>query len=168
MDDTIQSNSKGQLPITCLLATSIVFWEQCKMASAAGTFVVIADKNGEGSYMKSMNPLVKTYFDGFAPEVQERLHQIRNLVFSLVPDAEEDIKYGIPTFIYHGNLMHYAAFKHHIGFYPVPSGMEAFKEELKSYKQGKGSVQFPLTQPLPLELIERIARFRIAESLYKA
>ncbi|MGD9939294.1 MAG: iron chaperone [Clostridia bacterium] len=115
-----------------------------------------------------MNPLVKTYFDGFDPHVQERLHQIRSLVFSLVPDAEEDIKYGIPTFIYYGNLVHYAAFRHHIGFYPVPSAMEAFKEELKPYKQGKGSVQFPLTHPLPMDLIERIVRFRIAESLAKA
>ncbi len=114
-----------------------------------------------------MNPLVKAYFEGFDPEIQERLHQIRNLVLALVPDADEDIKYGIPTFIYHGNLVHYAAFKRHIGFYPVPSGMEAFKEELKAYKQGKGSLQFPLTQPLPLDLIDRIVRFRIAESLTK-
>jgi len=114
--------------------------------------------------MKTMNPLVKAYFDGFDPEIQELLHQIRSLVYQLVPDADEDIKYGIPTFVYHGNLVHYAAFKSHIGFYPVPSGMEAFKEELKVYKQGKGSVRFPLTHPLPLDLIARIVRFRIDES----
>ena len=118
--------------------------------------------------MKTMNPLVKAYFDGFGLEVQERLHQIRNLVIQMLPEVEEDIRYGIPTFIYHGNLVHYAAFKNHIGFYPVPSGMEAFKDELKVYKQGKGSVQFPLSQPLPLDLIKKIVQFRIDESHAKS
>jgi uncharacterized protein YdhG (YjbR/CyaY superfamily) len=115
--------------------------------------------------MKTMNPRVKAYFDGLDPGIQARLHQIRTLVLELAPDVAEDLKYGIPTFILHGNLVHYAAFKKHIGFYPVPSGMEAFKEELKVYKQGKGSVQFPLDQPLPLDLIRRMVAFRVAENL---
>jgi uncharacterized protein YdhG (YjbR/CyaY superfamily) len=114
--------------------------------------------------MLILKPQLQAYFDGFDVAIQARLHQIRTLVLELAPDAHEDLKYGIPTFILHGNLVHYAAFRKHIGFYPVPSGMEAFKEELKSYKQGKGSVQFPLDQPLPLDLIKRIVEFRIAEN----
>ena len=72
------------------------------------------------------------------------------------PDAEETIKYQMPTFMLKGNLVHFAAFKKHIGFYPVPTGIEAFKDELSAYKQGKGSVQFPLDQPMPYDLIRRI------------
>jgi uncharacterized protein YdhG (YjbR/CyaY superfamily) len=74
----------------------------------------------------------------------------------------------MPTFILNGNLVHFAAFKNHIGFYPVPSGIEAFKKELSIYKQGKGSVQFPFDQPMPLELIVKIVKFRVAENLRKA
>ncbi len=70
----------------------------------------------------------------------------------------------MPTFKLHGNLVHFGAFKSHIGFYPVPSGMEAFKDELAAYKQGKGSVQFPLNKPMPLDLIRRMVEFRVQES----
>jgi uncharacterized protein YdhG (YjbR/CyaY superfamily) len=89
-------------------------------------------------------------------------------VLELAPDAEEGIRYGIPTFMLHGNLVHYAAFKKHIGFYPVPSGVEAFKDELEPYKQGKGSIQFPHDLPLPLDLMRRMVGFRIEENVAKA
>ena len=113
--------------------------------------------------MKAMDEQVEKYFKGFEGVALERLHAIRNLVFELIPDAGETIKYGIPTILYHGNLVHFAAFKTHIGLYPTPSGMTAFLEELAAYKQGKGSVQFPLNEPLPIELIQKIILFRIAE-----
>jgi uncharacterized protein YdhG (YjbR/CyaY superfamily) len=118
--------------------------------------------------MKDMESSVQSYFNGFDGIVLERLHKIRDLVFELLPEAEETIKYGIPTFIYYGNLIHYAGFKHHIGFYPIPSGIEAFKEELSSYKQGKGSVQFPLNEELPIELIKKIVLFRIEKNRNKS
>lgn len=113
--------------------------------------------------MKAMDEQVEKYFKGFEGVALERLHAIRNLVFELIPDANETIKYGIPTILYHGNLVHFAAFKTHIGLYPTPSGMTAFSEELAAYKQGKGSVQFPLNEPLPIELIKKMILFRIAE-----
>ncbi len=114
--------------------------------------------------MKEMNAQVLTYFNGFSGIALERLHIIRNLVFELLPEAEETIKYGIPTFLYHGNLVHYGAYKNHIGFYPIPSGITAFKDDLSRYKQGKGSIQFPLDEALPLELIRKIVLFRIEEN----
>ncbi len=117
--------------------------------------------------MKPRNE-VDVYINGFDEEIRKRLTMIRELGFALVPDAKECIKYGIPTVLHHGNLFHYAGFKNHIGLYPLPSGMEAFREELKSYKQGKGSVQFPHSAPLPLDLIRRIIEFRIADNDKKA
>lgn len=84
------------------------------------------------------------------------------------PDAEEAIKYQIPTFTLQGNLVHFAAFKKHIGFYPAPTGIEKFKAELSVYESAKGSVQFPLDQPIPLDLISRIVRFRVEENLGRA
>lgn len=101
-------------------------------------------------------------------EVQEVLQTLRRVIQEEAPEAEEAIRYQIPTFILHGNLVHFAAFKNHIGFYPVPSGVAAFQQELAAYKQGKGSVQFPLDQPMPYDLIRRIVRFRMAENLEKA
>jgi len=91
---------------------------------------------------------------------------MRQLIHATAPDATETISYAIPTFDLNGkHLVHFAGFQHHIGFYPIPSGMQAFKEELSSYKQGKGSVQFPLDQPLPRDLIRRIVEFRAAENM---
>ena len=86
----------------------------------------------------------------------------------VAPDAEETIKYQMPTFTLKGNLVHFAAFKKHIGFYPVPSGIEEFKDELSVYEGGKGSVRFPLDQPIPFGLISRIVAFRVKENLEKA
>lgn len=114
--------------------------------------------------MKPINEQVEKYFSSFDGVALERLHTIRNLIFELIPEASEAIKYGIPTILYHGNLVHYAAFKNHIGLYPTPSGMDAFSEEMAAYKQGKGSVQFPLKEPLPIDLIKKIVMFRIQET----
>jgi uncharacterized protein YdhG (YjbR/CyaY superfamily) len=111
---------------------------------------------------------VDEYIAGFPREVQEILQQIRTTIKQVAPDAEEAIKYGIPTFVLNGNLVHFAAFKHHVGFYPTPSGIEAFKDELSRYQSAKGSVQFPIDEPMPLRLIEEIVRFRVKEASAKA
>lgn len=109
-----------------------------------------------------------SYIADFPAEVQELLIQVQETVRKAAPDAGETISYGMPTFTLHGNLVHFAAFKNHIGFYPVPSGIEAFKEELSKFKGAKGSVQFPLDKPMPLDLITRIVKFRVVENLKKA
>ncbi|MEY3172293.1 MAG: hypothetical protein RLZZ436_206 [Planctomycetota bacterium] len=99
----------------------------------------------------------------FPTSTQKLLNQIRITVTRAVPQAEEVIRYGIPTLRLRQNLLHYAAFENHIGLYPTPSAMRHFADELKGYVQGKGSVQFPLDQPLPLKLIGEITKFRAAE-----
>ncbi len=100
--------------------------------------------------------------------MQERLQRLRQLIRETVPEAVEAISYQMPTFKLGGkNLIHFAAFKNHIGVYPTPSGVEAFKEELSPYKNAKGSVQFPLNQPLPFNLIKRIVEYRVNEEREK-
>ncbi len=84
------------------------------------------------------------------------------------PDAEETINYQIPTFTLKGNLVHFAAFKEHIGFYPTPTGIDKFKKELSVYEGAKGSVKFPLDQPIPFDLIDKIVKFRVKENLARA
>ena len=112
---------------------------------------------------------IDDYIAGFPGEVQDLLQQIRAAIQKVVPGAQEDIKYAIPTFVLNGkNLVHFAAFKHHIGFYPTPTGIESFKKELSKYKQGKGSVQFPLDQPMPLKLITEIVKFNVARNVEAA
>jgi uncharacterized protein YdhG (YjbR/CyaY superfamily) len=111
---------------------------------------------------------IDEYIAGFPEGVQAILEKIRSTIKDVAPGADEAIKYRMPTFVLNGNLVHFAAFKNHIGFYPVPTGIEAFKEELSFYKQGKGSVQFPLDQPIPYDLISRIVKFRVEENLEKA
>lgn len=118
--------------------------------------------------MNAVFNTIDEYILSFPPEIQNRLTEVRKTIQEAAPEATEAIKYAIPTFVLNGNLVHFAAFKNHIGFYPVPSGLSAFQEELSLYKQGKGSVQFPLNQPLPLELITRIVQFRVAENAEKA
>jgi len=118
-----------------------------------------------------MNTLINSideYIGTFPQEIQTLLEQVRATIRQAAPEAEEAIKYAMPTFVLNGNLVHFAAFKNHIGFYPVPSGIEAFKKELSVYKGAKGSVQFPLDQPMPLELISKIVKFRMNENLLKA
>jgi uncharacterized protein YdhG (YjbR/CyaY superfamily) len=111
---------------------------------------------------------IDEYIAAFPPEVQEILQQVRATIRKAAPAAQEAISYAIPTFKLEGNLVHFAAFKNHIGFYATPSGGEAFQDELAAYEQGKGSVQFPLNKPMPLELIERIVRFRVRENFERA
>ena len=109
-----------------------------------------------------MDP-IDEYIAGFPPATQEILRAIRTTIREAAPDAEEKISYRMPTFTLNGNLVHFAGFAHHIGFYPTPSGMAHFKEELAGYKQGRGSVQFPLDEPIPHDLIARIVEFRVLE-----
>ena len=114
-----------------------------------------------------MNSVIE-YISQFPPEVQERLNQIRKTIFEKAPQSEEGIAYGMPAYKLKGKpLVYFAAYPNHIGFYATPTGHEAFREELKYFKQGKGSVQFPLDQPLPIELIGRIVAFRVQERLDK-
>lgn len=108
------------------------------------------------------------YIAAFPPETQAHLRQMREIVHEAAPEATEAISYRMPTFDLAGrHLVHFAGFAHHVGLYPIPTAIEAFKAELAPYKQGKGSVQFPLDQPLPVDLIRRIVEFRVAETLRK-
>ena len=111
---------------------------------------------------------IDEYIAAFPQEIQIILQEIRAVIKESAPKAEEKISYQMPTFFLNGNLVHFAAFKKHIGFYPTPSGIDAFQKELSIYKGAKGSVQFPLDEPMPLKLISRIVKFRTAENLKKA
>ena len=107
---------------------------------------------------------IDEYISGFPEDIRKILEQVRVTIKKAAPEAEEAIRYDIPTFILHGNLVHFAAFKNHIGFYATPSGNEAFAKELSTYKGGKGSVQLPLDKPMPLDLIRRIVEYRVGEN----
>ncbi len=111
---------------------------------------------------------IDEYIAAFPKDVQVVLEKIRHTVHEAAPEAEEAISYQMPAFKLKGNLVYFAAFKKHIGFYPIPSGIEKFKAELSVYEQGKGSVQFPLDKPIPYNLISRIVKFRVEENLKKA
>jgi uncharacterized protein YdhG (YjbR/CyaY superfamily) len=111
---------------------------------------------------------IDEYISAFPPDKQALLEALRATIQAAAPDAVERISYQMPTFALHGNLVHFAAMKNHIGFYPTASGIEAFKEELSKYEGTKGAVRFPLDQPLPLELVSKIVRFRAAENRARA
>lgn len=111
---------------------------------------------------------IDEYILQFPAEVQEILKTVRKVIKESAPDATEKISYQMPTFFLHGNLVHFAAYKNHIGFYPTSSGINAFKHKLSEYKGGKGSVQFPIEKPLPYELISEIVKFRVIENIKKA
>lgn len=111
---------------------------------------------------------IDEYIAAFPDDMQQILQQIRQTIRKAAPDAQEAISYQMPTFKLHGNLVHFAAYKKHVGFYPAPSGIEAFKDELAPYASSKGAVQFPLDQPIPYDLIGRIVIFRVAENLARA
>ena len=111
---------------------------------------------------------IDEYIAACPEDVQEILEKIRATIQAAAPAAKETISYQMPTFTLNGNLVHFAAFKSHIGFYPIPTGIEKFKQELSAYKTGKGSVQFPLDQPMPYDLIRKIVEFRVEENLIKA
>jgi uncharacterized protein YdhG (YjbR/CyaY superfamily) len=105
------------------------------------------------------------YIATFPKNVQRILEELRKAIRDSAPRAEEAISYQMPTFKLNGNLVHFAAFKNHIGFYPTPSGIEAFKEELSDYEVSKGTVRFPLNRPIPFDLVRRIVRYRVKENL---
>jgi uncharacterized protein YdhG (YjbR/CyaY superfamily) len=111
---------------------------------------------------------IDEYIAGFPQDVQAILEKIRATIREAAPGAEEAIKYQIPTFTLKGNLVHFGAFKKHIGFYPTPTGTEEFENELSVYEGAKGSVRFPLDKPIPYDLIVQIVRFRVKENLEKA
>lgn len=107
---------------------------------------------------------IDAYIDDYPKPMKGLLKKIRQVVQVAAPKAEETIKYGIPTFVLDGkNLVHFGGFKNHVGFYPTPSAMAEFKKDLSKYESGKGSAQFPLSKPLPLNLIKKIVKYRIQE-----
>jgi uncharacterized protein YdhG (YjbR/CyaY superfamily) len=111
---------------------------------------------------------IDEYIATFPESIQKILQELRATIKAAAPEATEKISYQMPTFYLKGNLVHFAAFKKHIGFYPAPRGIEAFKDELSEYEGSKGTVRFPIDKPLPLELISRIVKFRVAENLENA
>ena len=111
---------------------------------------------------------IEEYIARFPEDIQEILEKLRMTIREAAPEAEERISYQMPTFALKGNLVHFAAHKSHIGFYPTPSGIEEFEKELSPYVGGKGSVRFPLDQPIPYDLISKIVRFRVKENLQRA
>lgn len=110
---------------------------------------------------------IDEYIAGFPNDIQTILQKIRKIVKKAAPEATEKISYQMPTFYLNGNLVHFAAFKHHIGFYPTPSGTTKFRKEIANYKAAKGSIQFPLDEPIPYELITKIVEFRVKENSAK-
>jgi uncharacterized protein YdhG (YjbR/CyaY superfamily) len=108
---------------------------------------------------------VDEYINNFPEDVQKLLQKIRQTIQKAAPQATEAIAYGIPTFKLNGNLVHFGGYKEHIGFYPAPVGIEAFKKELASYQSGKGTVKFPVDKPLPLELVTKIVKLRVKQNL---
>jgi uncharacterized protein YdhG (YjbR/CyaY superfamily) len=111
---------------------------------------------------------IDEYITGFPPQVREVLEKIRKTIRKAAPGAEEKISYQIPTFSLKGNLVHFAAFKEHFGFYPTSTGIKKFKSELSVYEGAKGSVRFPMDKPVPFALIGRIVKFRVKENLARA
>jgi uncharacterized protein YdhG (YjbR/CyaY superfamily) len=114
--------------------------------------------------MRSTAKNIDEYIAEFPPETQSVLQEVRALIKELVPNAVETMSYAIPTFdLNKKHLIHFAGYARHIGFYPTPSGIRAFQDEIKSYKASTGAVQFPLDQPLPRDLIKRMVEFRVEE-----
>jgi uncharacterized protein YdhG (YjbR/CyaY superfamily) len=125
---------------------------------------------GKGDTMKDSSASIATineYIAEFPEDVQKKLQEMRATIKAAAPAAQEKISYQMPTFYLNGNLVHFAAYSSHIGFYPAPSGIEAFKHELAGYKNSKGAVQFPINEPLPLDLVTKIVKFRVEENLKK-
>ena len=111
---------------------------------------------------------IDEFIAGFPEDIQKTLQVLRKTIKAAAPEAQEKISYQMPTFYLNGNLVHFAAHTSHIGFYPAPSGIEAFKRELAGYKNSKGAVQFPINEALPLDLVRKIVEFRVEENLKKA
>jgi uncharacterized protein YdhG (YjbR/CyaY superfamily) len=119
----------------------------------------------EGKPAGSTN--IDEYISKFDPDVQAKLLKMREVIKMAAPDAEEKISYQMPTFYLAGNLVHFAAMKKHIGFYPTPSAIKAFENRLTDYKCSKGAIQFPFDQPIPYELVEEMVKYRVVENLAK-
>lgn len=120
--------------------------------------------------MATLKPPLRTideYIASFPKNIQDILKKLRKTITESAPMVEETINYGIPTFKLNGNLVHFAAFKNHIGFYPTPSAILVFKKELSPYTQSKGSIQFPIDKPIPLDIIKKIVQYRVKENLTK-
>ena len=117
--------------------------------------------------MRSSFKTINEYINSFPIEVQKLLQAIRQTIKETVPEASERISYQMPAFYLNGNLVYFAAFKNHIGFYPFPSGVAAFKREASGYKTSKGAIQFQLDKPIPYELVKKIVKFRVKENLAK-
>lgn len=111
---------------------------------------------------------IDQYIAEFPKEIQKILSEVRTIIQKAAPEATEKMSYAMPTFYLDGNLVHFAAYKHNIGFYPAPSGLKAFEEEISQYKNSKGAVQFPIDQKMPLALISKIVKFRVEENKLKA
>jgi uncharacterized protein YdhG (YjbR/CyaY superfamily) len=116
---------------------------------------------------KTMHPEVEQYFNNLPSATRKLLDKVRETILKSAPGAEEKMSYGIPTVTLNGNLVHYAAFKNHIGFYPGPKGIEMFQEKISEYKSSKGSIQFPISAPIPYLLIKEIVEFRVKENTAK-
>jgi uncharacterized protein YdhG (YjbR/CyaY superfamily) len=117
--------------------------------------------------LKKRFETIDEYIATFTPNVQGILEELRRAIQDSAPDAKEAISYQIPTFKLNGNLVHFAAFKNHIGFYPTSSGISKFKRELSHYSVSKGTVRFPINEPIPLDLIRKIVKYRVKENLSK-
>jgi len=117
---------------------------------------------------KSNFKTIDDYIKSFPEDIQKILETVRQTIKKAAPEAEEAISYQMPTFKLNGNLVHFAAFKNHIGFYPTPSGTKEFKKEISVFRSGKGSIQFPIDKPMPLSLIKKIVKYRVKESFTAA
>lgn len=113
------------------------------------------------------NTVIDVYISKYPEEIQKMLQELRQIIQESAPEATEKISYQMPTYYLNGNLVHFAVNKNHIGFYPAPSGIEAFEEALKPYKYSKGAIQFPFDKPIPYDLIRRIVKHRVEENLSK-
>ena len=124
----------------------------------------------KGELMESCNTTYTTFDESirsFPKDIQRILVELRKVIKAAAPESVESISYRMPAFSFKGPLVYFAAYKNHIGFYPIPGGVKAFEKELAAYKKGKGSVQFPIDKPLPLKLISKIVKFRVAENIKK-
>lgn len=110
---------------------------------------------------------IDEYIAMYPKDIQKLLNEMRATIRKAAPNAEEAMKYALPTFVLNGNLVHFGAFKNHIGFYPAPSGIDEFKKELAKYEGSKGAIRFPIDKPLPLTLVGKIVKFRVTKNMEK-
>jgi uncharacterized protein YdhG (YjbR/CyaY superfamily) len=117
--------------------------------------------------MPEIAKTIDAYIAGFEPNIQKTLNELRDFIKAEVPEATEKISYGMPTFYLKGNLVHFAAFKDHCGFFPAPSGIDEFEHELAPYRTGKGTLCFPFDKPIPWDLLKKVVKFRVEENAKK-